>query len=43
MKLADSILHVVVAGAPLFFVLVMLFLVFSWIRLLIDAMSGRGM
>lgn len=43
MKLADAFAQAIVAGAPLFFVLLVIFLVFAWIRLLVDSMSGRGL
>ena len=41
MRLADAIAQVFVSSAPLLMTLIVLFVVFSWIRVLVDYMSGR--
>lgn len=43
MTLADGILQLVIQLAPAFVVLCSLFIVFSWLRILVDKMSGRGL
>lgn len=39
----DGIVQVIVNLAPLFALLVVIFLIFSWLRILFDYMSGRGL
>lgn len=43
MTLLQGAIQVTVALAPLFFLLIVLALIMSWIRVLVDSMSGRGL
>lgn len=40
---SDSIIQVIIQLAPAFLVICVVFIIFSWVRLAVDAMSGRGM
>lgn len=42
MSLADAAVLTIAAFAPLLFVGAIMFVVFSWLRILLDHMSGRG-
>lgn len=43
MTFSSGIIQVIVALSPTFMLLVVLFVIFSWLRVLIDNMSGRGL
>ena len=40
---AQGIIKVMIELAPVFVLLCVIFIIFSWLRVLIDAMSGRGL
>lgn len=40
---AEGIVEVLVQLAPSFVVICIVFIIFSWIRVVVDSMSGRGM
>lgn len=41
-SLTDGVIQAIIELAPSFILVCFMFIVFSWIRLLIDNMSGRG-
>lgn len=43
MSFSDGLIQVLVAVAPSFVVLCIVFIVFSWLRVVVDNMSGRGL
>lgn len=43
MNFAQAIVQVITELAPAFIVVAFVFIVFSWIRVLLDKMSGTGM
>lgn len=42
-RLSDGLIQLIVNLAPSLIVLLVMFIILSWIRVLIDAMSGRGL
>jgi hypothetical protein len=38
----DGIIQVIVQLAPVFILICVVFIIFSWLRVAIDVMSGRG-
>lgn len=40
---AEGIIQVLIQLAPSFVVVCVVFIIFSWIRVVVDAMSGRGL
>lgn len=42
MTLSAGIVAAVVAFVPVLFTLIVLFVIFSWLRILVDLISGKG-
>lgn len=43
MSFSQAIVQMLVQLAPTFVVVCVMFIIFSWLRVLVDAMSGRGL
>jgi len=42
MSFTDSIVQMAIQIAPFFVYLIFIFIIFCWLRILVDSMSGKG-